>query len=120
MATSKIVKKEKLLWSNPNNSLATGTTITLNSDDYSFLLVEFKLTSADPIEANIFPKGTALRLFMANLSQSQLSDCLIAGRDLTRVSDTKFTANTGVLARLTGAIATSDSFVFPIAIYGIS
>lgn len=119
MATGTIKKGRKLLWSNQNNSLAANTKITLSSSDYSFLIVEFRLTWQDPIETNIFPKGINVRLFLANLSQSQLSDCLIAGRDLARTSDTEFTASTGVLARLTGAINTGDSFVYPVAIYGI-
>ena len=119
MATGTIKKGRKLLWSNSNNTLAANTQVSLSSSDYSFLIVEFRLTWADPVEVNIFTKGTDIRLYFANTSPSQLSDCLIAGRDLTRTSDTVFTAGTGVIARLTGNIVTGDNFVYPVAIYGI-
>lgn len=120
MASSTIKKGRNLLWTNPNGSLAENAEITLSSSQYNYLLIEFRLTWQDPIITNIVPKGSNIRLFLAQAtSDGVLSNCLIASRNLVRTSDTKFTAELGYLARLTGQIVSGTNFIYPTAIYGI-
>lgn len=120
MATSTIKANRKLLWTNPNNSLAENTEITLNSSQYNYLLIEFRLTWQDPVVVNIVPKGGNIRLFLSQATEDgQISNCLVASRNITRTSDTKFTAGLGYLGRLSGAITSGANFVYPTAIYGI-
>lgn len=120
MATGTIKKGRTLLWENTTSGLAENTQITLSSANYNYLLIEFRLTWQDPVVVNIVPKGGDFRLFMANVSTNgTMSDCLIAGRHFTRVSDTVYTAGNGGLARLTQATVYGANFVYPIAIYGI-
>lgn len=128
MATGTIQNHPRrvLLWSNSGN-IPAGTTITLSSSDYEFLEIEYVRSTgtAGNVTPYIqrFKKGTNITLFACQVTEGgAVTDSFIISRLLTRVSDTQFTADGGMMARWgKSSVETAASNIcVPKAIYGIT
>lgn len=86
--------RTKVLWTNPNpSSDFPSQTITLNSNDYDYLVLLPTHNIANQIKAPacIMPKGTGGRIVSADASSNSTYMPMVMARDVTRVSDTQFT-----------------------------
>ena len=117
MATGNISKNMVLLWENPGTSISGN--ISLSSDDYDYLIVEFRLSSSDPTISQLIFKGQSTRLFLCQAVNNSASDSLFASRNMTRISDTEFNLSTGVIARNNQQTTYGDHFCYPTRIFGI-
>ena len=124
MATSKVNHIEhytrKLLWSN-TGAISAGTVINLSSSDYDELEIHYTSegTATAPIYDARCEKGRDVYLTHYQVTMNNTSDTFIMCRHLTRNSDTKFTADAGLIYRMSGAFLQGPLFALPLKIYGI-
>lgn len=105
----------KKLWENPSPSASfVAQTITLNSDDYDFLLIPATNTSTGAVwDSPLIPKGKS---FTAKFVSASGSSAVNVWRDFTYVSDTSYNVGSGARSNASGAY---DTALVPLAIYGI-
>ena len=118
--TIKVSPRRTSLWTNSGSSMSAGTDINLSSDDYDFLEIEFLRSNSNTTTVYMqrFPKGYNIALCMTMATADSTTNTFIQSRGLIRVSDTKYTAEAGVIARW-GGTASTGNFCVPVRIYGI-
>lgn len=106
------------LWTNANpaQSFAAGD-VELSSSDYDMLIVLFNFSTIGLPMSVVAPKGVSIKLFGASVSTS--NPFTSAGRVLTYVSDTKFTAGDGMSAAGVTAASIDNDYAIPTTIYGL-
>lgn len=105
------------LWENPNPTSAfAAQTITLASDDYDFLMFEYKISTTDQrCMATIVKKGESVR--MNTVAPSSDYPVVLLSRDVNYVSSVSYSVSTAS-ATIGNAYQTNDIFLLPIVIYG--
>lgn len=118
---SKQTKKE-LLWENSTNSTLSATDITLSSDDYDELEVQYCASSLYAVgdKSEVVKKGRSIQL-SASLYDSDHKCMINVSRLIKRNSDTSFSVETAYYTNLTTTTnsGTDTRFCIPLKIYGI-
>lgn len=118
---SKQTKKE-LLWENSTNSTLSATDITLSSDDYDELEVQYCASSLYAVgdKSEVVKKGRSIQL-SASLYDSDHKCMINVSRLIKRNSDTSFSVETAYYTNLTTTpnSGTDTRFCIPLKIYGI-
>lgn len=110
----------KELWRNPNTSVNfVATTVTLNSDDYDFLLVIYGLSKTDIVYENssITQKGSNI-YHTSVIASSSSPYVYVLSRNAVRNSDTSYTFDECYQATPSGT-NTANQRLIPKIIYGI-
>lgn len=113
---------KKLLWENSSNSSLSASDITLSSDDYDELEIQYCSSSLYAVgdKNEIVKKGRNIQL-SSSLYDSDHTCMINVSRLIKRNSDTSFSAETAYYTNLTStpSSGTDPRFCIPLKIFGI-
>lgn len=112
-----------LLWTNPNptSSMSSGTTITLNSDDYDMLSIIYTVSVTNDIKlknSGKIPKGNDIKLEDAYIQTTNDNAVRIYSRVITYTNATQLTAGKCRFANSMSSSSENNDFAVPQYIIG--